>query len=94
MLVEDAKLKSLGTEAIHLFVRRETMGINKVSKLQFSPDKAFLPFLGGRALKLQGFSLFILLKVLTSNGLYLFYFTFFVINACLSYNNLRKGFLK
>lgn len=52
------------------------MGINKVSKLQFSPDNAFLSFLGGRALKLQGFPPSILLKallrVLTTNESYIF----------------------
>lgn len=57
------------------------MGINKVSKLQFSPDNAFLSFLGGRARKLQGFPPSILLKallrVLTTNELYIFY----IINA-------------
>lgn len=40
------------------------MGINKVSKLHFFPDNAFLSFLGGRTLKLQGFPPSILLKAL------------------------------
>lgn len=38
------------------------MGVNNISKLQFSPDNALLSFQGGKAFKLQGFSPFILLK--------------------------------
>lgn len=52
------------------------MGINKVSKLQFSPDDAFLSFLEGRTLKLQGFPpsilLNTLLRVLPANESYIF----------------------